>query len=106
MKFHLDENVGHAIADGLLRHGFDVTTSEEAGLKSATDIEQLAYCLEAQCHIDSGSRHACPGCTGTQHAGIIYWQHGRRSLGKVIRKVVELASLAEDVEMQNRVEFL
>src|SRR5205809_5854404 len=32
MRFHLDEHLPHAIAEGLRRHGIDVTTTVEAGL--------------------------------------------------------------------------
>ena len=33
MRFHLDEHVPHAIAEGLRRRGIDVTTTVEAGLR-------------------------------------------------------------------------
>ena len=32
IRFHLDENVSNAIADGLRQRGIDVTTTSEAGL--------------------------------------------------------------------------
>ena len=43
IRFHLDENCSHAIADGLRRRGIDVTTTPELGLLGATDKEQLAH---------------------------------------------------------------
>jgi Domain of unknown function (DUF5615) len=43
IRYHLDESVDVAIADGLRRRGIDVTTSVEAGLLSAPDVEQLAW---------------------------------------------------------------
>ena len=45
IKFHLDENVSNAIADGLKRRGIDVTTTPEIGLISASDEEQVAFAL-------------------------------------------------------------
>ena len=46
IRFHLDEHVPHAIAEGLRRRGIDVTTTVEAGLRSATDDVHLAYAVE------------------------------------------------------------
>jgi Domain of unknown function (DUF5615) len=43
IRFHLDENVDHAIAYGLRRHGIDVTVTSEVGLLQADDDEQLAF---------------------------------------------------------------
>ncbi len=37
IKYHLDENVSHAIANGLKIRGIDVTTSSEKGLIGASD---------------------------------------------------------------------
>ena len=46
MRFHLDEHLPHAIAEGLRRRGIDVTTTVEAGLRGASDDVHLAYALE------------------------------------------------------------
>lgn len=43
IKFHLDENVNNAIADGLRRRGIDVTISVQVNLISASDYEQLTF---------------------------------------------------------------
>lgn len=43
IRFHLDENVNSAIADGLRRREIDVTTTSEVGLISASDEEQLIF---------------------------------------------------------------
>lgn len=43
IKYHLDESVNNAIANGLRLRGIDVTTSKAAGLVGATDPEQLHY---------------------------------------------------------------
>ncbi|CAD5981384.1 hypothetical protein PCC9214_04793 [Planktothrix tepida] len=45
IKFHLDENVSNAIANGLRMRGIDVTTSPEQGLIGVYDKQQLAYAL-------------------------------------------------------------
>jgi hypothetical protein len=37
IRFHLDEHADPAIAEGLRRHGGDVTTTRDAGLIHAPD---------------------------------------------------------------------
>ena len=43
IRFHLDENVDHAVAQGLRLRGVDVTTTTDVDLIGATDIEQLSF---------------------------------------------------------------
>jgi predicted nuclease of predicted toxin-antitoxin system len=45
LLYHLDENMPHAIANGLQQRGVDVTTTSDAGLIGASDEEQLAHAL-------------------------------------------------------------
>ena len=45
IRFHLDENCPHAIAEGLRRRGIDVTTTPDVDLISSSDEEQTAYAL-------------------------------------------------------------
>jgi hypothetical protein len=50
IRFHLDENCPHAIAEGLRRRGVDVTTTPEVGIKGATDEERRRTNLAPSCH--------------------------------------------------------
>lgn len=43
IRFHTDEQMPTAVALGLRRVGVDVLTVPEAGMRSATDEEQLAF---------------------------------------------------------------
>jgi len=45
IRFHLDEHVPHAVAEGLRRLGIDVTTTTDANLLGAEDADQIAYGL-------------------------------------------------------------
>jgi len=45
--FHLDENIDQAIARALRERGIDVTTSAEAQLVGARDLEQLEFSRES-----------------------------------------------------------
>jgi hypothetical protein len=48
IKFHLDENVSNAVAEGLRRRGIDVTTTPEQDLIGASDLEQIAFARDQQ----------------------------------------------------------
>ena len=48
MKFHLDEHMDPAIADGLRRRGIDVTTTLDASLGGAPDETHLEYARQSQ----------------------------------------------------------
>ena len=43
IRFHLDENVNGAVANGLRLRGLDITTSKDADLIGAKDRVQLAF---------------------------------------------------------------
>ena len=73
IRFHLDEHIDPAIADGLRRRDIDVTTTVEAGLREAEDDEHLAFAREEGRVIvthDQGflRKHS----QGVAHTGIAY----------------------------------
>jgi len=39
IKYHLDEHIDPDIAKALLRHGIDVTTTLDAGLRGGTELD-------------------------------------------------------------------
>ncbi len=48
IKFHLDENITLAIANGLRRRGIDITTTPEEGMIWQSDEQQLAFSLSQE----------------------------------------------------------
>jgi predicted nuclease of predicted toxin-antitoxin system len=107
IRFHLDEHVDRAIADGLRRRGIDVSTTPEAGLLQATDQEQLDY-VRAQGRVrftedaDFLRLHAA----GESHPGIAYCHQQTRSIGEIVRGLVLIWELLDPGEMANRVEYI
>ena len=88
IRFHLDENVDHAAAQGLRQRGIDVTTSTDAGLIGATDEAQLAFALAEQRVLVTHDRdilrlHAA----GAKHSGIAYCHLEARLIGEIIRNL-------------------
>lgn len=107
IRFHLDENCGNAIAEGLRRRGIDATTTHDAGLIGASDEGPLAYAqingrgLFTQDGDFLGIHHA-----GVPHAGIAYCPMEQLGIGDVVRGLADLWDFLEPEEMVERVEFL
>jgi predicted nuclease of predicted toxin-antitoxin system len=89
--YHLDEHVPRALADGLRRRGIDASPTVEAGLRSATDEEHLAYArAEGRVVVTCDRDFLVLASRGQFHAGIVYYPYGRYPVGEVIRRLVRL----------------
>ena len=107
IRFHLDENCSRAIADGLRRFGFDVTTTPEVGLLAATDEEQTAHALTAGRVIFTRDEDFLRiNALAMAHAGIAYCRIDSRSVGEIVDRLRLIWEVLEPDEMINRVEFL
>ena len=107
IRFHLDEHVPHAIANGLRRLGIDVTTTTDAGLLGANDAEQIAHGLaEARVIFTEDDDLLVLAAQGAAHAGLAYCHQNRRSLGYIIRALELIWEVYEPDEMFNRIEFI
>ena len=106
IKYHLDENVDHAIAHGLRLRGLDVTTAIDADLIAAADSEHIKFALSENRVVftqdqDFLRHHAA----GDEHAGIIYSQHGACSIGEMVRHLHFLSDCLEPPDMRGQLEF-
>ena len=78
VKFHLDENLEHAIARGLRRRDIDCSTTTDAELVSGSDRDQLAFAISQGRVLitrdsDFVALHAAMFAGGEEHAGIVYF---------------------------------
>jgi hypothetical protein len=74
MTFHLDENISQKIAGRLRDDGFDVTTTEEVGLRSESDQKHMDYALGEQRVIVTRDRDFVQFHHERHpHSGIVYW---------------------------------
>ncbi|MDJ0676870.1 MAG: DUF5615 family PIN-like protein [Calothrix sp. MO_167.B42] len=107
IRFHLDENVSNAIAEGLRRRGIDVTTTPETGLIAASDAEQVAFALSQHrvifTHDDD---FLVIHRSGVVHSGIAYCDQNRRSIGEILTSLILIWEILEAEEMRNQLEFL
>jgi predicted nuclease of predicted toxin-antitoxin system len=107
IRFHLDENVDPAIADGLRRRGVDVTVTNDVGLTGASDEEHLVFALAQQRVIVTHDEDFLAASkSGHVHCGIAYCHVETRSVGQIIGSLLLIADCLGPDEMQNHVEFL
>jgi predicted nuclease of predicted toxin-antitoxin system len=107
IRFHLDENCSHAIAAGLRRRGIDATTTPEAGLLGAIDEEQLRYCLvEARVIFSYDDDLLRLAASGIEHAGVVYCQQRKRSIGNIVRGLVLIWERLDPADLAGHVKFL
>lgn len=106
IRFHLDESMPNAVADGLRRRGLDVTTSSDAGLLSASDEEHLDYGRrEGRVVITRDDDFLRLNAQGLDHAGIIFWTEKQRTVGQLIGALATMMVDYGEDELRGRVLF-
>ena len=106
IRFHLDEHVAHAVAHGLRRLGVDVTTTTDAGLVGASDLQQLAFAVATGRVLFTEDRDFLALAATHEHPGLAYCAQNTRSIGQIVRGLQLIWEVYEPDEMRNRVEFL
>jgi predicted nuclease of predicted toxin-antitoxin system len=107
IRFHLDEHVDPAIADGLRRRGIDVTTTSGVGMIGASDGEHVEYARrEERVLVTFDDDFLSAAARNPGHCGIAYKHQGNRSIGHMIRSLELIWEMLEIEEMVGRVEYL
>jgi uncharacterized protein with PIN domain len=107
IRFHLDENVDPAVAEGLRRRGVDVTTTQQVGLQRASDDKQLEFALaDDRILVTHDEDFLASAKAGVTHAGIAYCHPELRSIGQIIAALMLVRGCMAPEEMKNHVEFL
>ncbi len=109
-KLHLNEHLSPRLASQLRRHGFDVTTSQEAGLLSITDEEQMAYAAAEQRAIvtfnvrDFSYLHNQYLAENKEHWGIIF--STQEPISVLFHRLLRLLNSVTAEELKNQVRWL
>jgi predicted nuclease of predicted toxin-antitoxin system len=107
IRFHLDEHIRLAVAQGLRRRGIDVTTTNDAGLQAAEDMHHLTM-AQAQGRVivthDPDFLRLAAG--GLQHSGIAFCASGTRTTAQLIEALELIHSCMTEQEMLNRIEYI
>lgn len=107
IRFHLDENVNNAVADGLRRRKIDVTTTSEAGLISVSDEEQLKFAQgQGRVLFTQDSDFLKLHNSGFEHCGIAYCVKGSRSTGEILQGLILIWEVLKSEDISGKVEFL
>jgi len=107
IRYHLDENVNLAIAQGLRRAGIDVTTSRDVGLLGKSDLEHLLFAKsQKRILLTHDDDLLVLAHRGYEHYGIAYCRKDDRSTGYIIRMLILLYEVALPDEMKGKIEYL
>jgi len=107
IRFHLDEHVPRALAEGLRRRGLDVTTTSEAELFAADDEAQLEFARSnRRVLVTFDADFLRLNDQGVEHHGIVFCTRRRRSRGELLRTLVLVAQQLSPEEMKNHVEYV
>ena len=106
IRFHLDENIPKAVAEGLRLRGRDVTTTNDAGLIGASDLEQLAFAdKNGRVIVSQDDDLLILAANGSSHSGIVFWT-AKRALGQLIKDLDALCYESTAQEMVGKIRFL
>jgi hypothetical protein len=105
-RFHLDEHRDPAIAVGLRLHGVDVTTTQEAGLRTAGDEEHVAHAVATgRVFFTQDDDFLRLNTAGVEHRGIAFCYQQTRGIGQIIAGLLLIWEVYDPEEMAGRVEY-
>lgn len=106
IRFHLDEHVDPGIATALRRAGIDVTTTNEAGLRTQNDEAHLRYARDEARVIVTRDQDFLRLAAGTSdHSGIVFYT-ANQSIREIIEGLILVYEVLTASEMAGRVEYL
>jgi predicted nuclease of predicted toxin-antitoxin system len=113
VALYLDEDQDPLVARQCRTRGYDVLSTNDAGMLGATDEEQLDYAArEGRALVtfnikDFSLLHARWMEDGRSHAGIIVTRQNKRSeIGGLLRLIDNVLQLATEDDLRNSLHFL
>lgn len=106
IRFHLDEHVDPAIAAGLRAHGINVTTTIEARLRAADDLQHFEFARAENRVVVTHDADFLRLADTVVHRGIAYCAASSRSIGQIIRSLILVWEVLTPDEMAGQVEYL
>src|SRR3954453_12996093 len=113
VRLYFDRHIIARLADDLRGRGYDVLTTEKAGLDTATDEQQLAFATDAGRAIltfnirDFAPLHEQWSAAGRSHAGIIVpRQLGSRQYGVLLQRMLRLLNHLTAEELTSNIVHL
>jgi predicted nuclease of predicted toxin-antitoxin system len=107
IRFHLDEPVDPSIAKALRKHGIDITTTQEVGLRTKADLDQMAFARDqGRVMVTHDADFLRLASESLDHPGVAYCHVTARSAGEIIRRLVLIFEVLTVDEIAGRVEYL
>ena len=107
IRFHLDEHIDPDVATALRRHGIDVTTTVEGGLRSASDPEHLQFAIrEGRVIVTGDGGFVRLAAARPDHPGIVLCRPQNLSVREMIRGLLLVYEVLAPGEIAGRVEYL
>ena len=106
IRFHLDEHVDPAIATALRRAGIDVTTTNEAGLRTKDDKAHLNFARAEGRVIVTRDQDFLRLASGAgNHPGIAFYT-ASQSIREIIEGLILIYEVMLPSEMAGHIEYL
>lgn len=106
IRFHLDESVTRKVARALRIQKLDVSTTQEAGLRSKSDESQFEYAQrEQRILITKDSDFLRIASTMWDHCGILYC-NPETPIGEIVLACLMLQSSLTLDDMRGRIEYV
>jgi hypothetical protein len=107
LGFYLDENVDIAVAIGLRNRGANALTTADASLLGNSDEDQLSFARSQRYLLVTHDRDFLRrAAAGVRHAGIAYCAPGRRSVGEIVLRLLQLRRHETVESVEDRVFYL
>jgi predicted nuclease of predicted toxin-antitoxin system len=107
IRFHLDEHIDPDVAAALRRHGIDVTTTIDAGLRTASDDAQSEFAeSERRVIVTDDADFIRRAATASDHPGIVVCHRQLHSTRQIIRGLILIYEVLAPSEIAGRTEFL
>lgn len=106
-KYYFDESVEVAVSVQLDIHGFDVVSAHSLGTLGDSDVNHLTRATEMGrilCTYDDDFLKLA--ATGVEHAGIIFAQHRKITIGVWIKGIQQLHNRLNAEDTVNAIYFL
>ncbi len=107
IRFHLDEHIDPEVAAGLRRHGIDVTTTADAGLRGAADGAHLDFAIrQSRVIVTDDADFLRMASVDSRHAGIAICRRANHSIGEIIRWLILIHEVMTPEEMTGHAEYI
>lgn len=107
IRFHLDEHIDPAVAEGLMRRGIDASTTADRKLLGQTDEAQWQLAVsEQRVLVTSDADFLHFHNQGRPHWGIAYSHQQSRTAGQIIRALELIWEVLEPADMRDHIEFI